>query len=54
MELIFLDALYKDIKKIKDSKIRKRHKSTLISLEESSEVFNSRPLVMMKGRPEAF
>jgi mRNA-degrading endonuclease RelE of RelBE toxin-antitoxin system len=54
MELVFLDAFYKDIKKIKDSKIRKRLKSTLISLEETTDVFNSKLLVKMKGHPEAF
>ena len=54
MELVFLDVFYKDIKKIKDSKIRKKLKSTLISLEESSEVLNSKHLVKMKGHPEAF
>ena len=54
MELVFLDAFYKDIKKIKDSKIRKRLKSTLISLEETTDVFNSKLLVKMKGHLEAF
>ena len=54
MELVFLDAFYKDIKKIKDSNIRKILKSTLISLEESKEVYNSKILVKMKGHSEAF
>ena len=51
MEFVFFDAFYKYIKKIKDSKIRKRLKTTLISLEESTDVFNSKLLVKMKVHP---
>ena len=54
MEVIYLESLIKDLKKIKDKKLLKSLKTVFVSLEESEDLFQISSVKKMSGHPNAY
>jgi mRNA-degrading endonuclease RelE of RelBE toxin-antitoxin system len=54
MEVIYLESLKKDLKKIRDKKLLISLSKILISLEENDNLFKVSSVKKLSGHPEAF
>jgi mRNA-degrading endonuclease RelE of RelBE toxin-antitoxin system len=54
MEVIYLETLVKDLKKIKDKKLLAKISKIFISLEETEDLFQISSVKKMSGHPEAY
>lgn len=54
MEVIYLESLVKDLKKIKDKKLLKSLSKVFINLEEIDDLFKISSVKKMSGHPEAY
>ena len=54
MKVLFLNSFKKDLKKIKDYKLRQKIKSQLLILEEVNSLTELRNIVKMKGHETAY
>lgn len=54
MEVIYLESLVKDLKKIKDKKLLSSLSKVFISLEEIDDLFKISSVKKISGHPEAY
>lgn len=54
MDVVYLESLTKDLKKIKDKKVLKSLKDVFIKLEEEEKLFNISSVKKLSGHPEAY
>ena len=54
MEVIYLESLVKDLKKIKDKKLLSSLSKVFINLEEIDDLFKISSVKKMSGHPEAY
>lgn len=54
MEVIYLESLKKDLKKIKDKKLLSSLAKVFINLEEVDDLFKISSVKKMSGHPEAY
>lgn len=54
MEVVYLESLIKDLKKIKDKKLLKSLKAVFVNLEESEDLFQISSVKKMSGHPNAY
>lgn len=54
MEVIYLESLDKDLKKIRDKKLLKSLSIVFINLEEIDDLFKISSVKKMSGHPEAY
>ena len=54
MEVIYLETLVKDLKKIKDKKLLAKISKIFINLEETEDLFQISSVKKMSGHPEAY
>ena len=54
MEVIYLESLVKDLKKMKDKKLLKSLSKVFVNLEEIDDLFKISSVKKMSGHPEAY
>ncbi len=54
MNVIYLESLIKDLKKVRDKKLLKSLSKVLLNLEESEDLFKVSSVKKMSGHPEAY
>lgn len=54
MEVIYLESIIKDIKKIKDKKLLNSLKTTFVKLEDTEDLFQLSSVKKMSGHPNAY
>lgn len=54
MDVIYLESLTKDLKKIKDKKVLKSLKDIFLKLEEEEKLFDISSVKKLSGHPEAY
>lgn len=54
MEVIYLESLLKDLKKIKNKKLLNSLSKLFVKLEESDDLFKISSVKKMSGHPEAY
>ena len=54
MEVIYLESLLKDLKKIKNEKLLNSLSKLFVKLEESDDLFKISSVKKMSGHPEAY
>lgn len=54
MEVIYLESLVKDLKKVKDKKLLNNLAKVFLNLEETDDLFKISSVKKMSGHPEAY